>query len=727
MSLFNFFKSLYVKYLFKDTSNKNIFDHYFFDLKYYLHQDASIENFAFLLNITSNKVARITSTYYHCSFQVLLNEHRCNQVLLELNNPVNAGLSMESIVKLSGFKSSEQYSDYLKGNMNKIKSGIKILSIVLVMMVSLNKVQSQVSIGVPVPSGSAMLDVSSTTKGFLPPRMSEIQRVLILKPDAGLMVYQTDGRKGIYYYDGTSWTYVMNQWNTMTPNETVVVGGAGASDNISTLGSVVYTPNFTTTEWSNVGGFAGRLRTPRKIFGNSNLFDGTADLTMNLVSDGISSFGGSGRGFLTVSGNTTLNGVTKINNNATITGTLTVEGASTLKGTLGVSGATTLNSTLAVNSATTLSSTLTTAGLTTLNAGLQNNGNITNTGTFTTTGLAITNGGITNNGTLTNNGNATITGTLGVTGATTLNSTLAVNSATTLSSTLTTAGLTTLNGGLTNNGRLTNIGNATITGTLSVSTVSPTSTPAVLELSSTTQGFLPPRLTTTQRDAITAPVEGLTIWNTLNKQLEVYDGSYWVNMNGKLVSTLTVTLTVGQRYGGGKVAYIFTANDPGYIAGQTHGLIAAEFDQTISSTVKWLPNSFYGATGTILGQGLPNTISLIAAAESLGTSNLSNYAAGLAYSCRDGGYSDWYLPSKDELAKLYLNKALIGGFATTGDAAYWSSSQKGYMNFSSFTVFKDGVSTAWVQLFFASGSDPAGTQKDLGITNARRVRAVRVF
>jgi hypothetical protein len=114
MSLFHFFKGLYVKYLFKETSNKNVFDHYFFDLKYYLHQDASIENFAFLLNITSNKVARITSTYYHCSFQVLLNEHRCNQVLLELNNPVNAGLSMDSIIKLSGFESSEQYSNYLK-------------------------------------------------------------------------------------------------------------------------------------------------------------------------------------------------------------------------------------------------------------------------------------------------------------------------------------------------------------------------------------------------------------------------------------------------------------------------------------------------------------------------------------------------------------------------------------------------------------------------------------
>jgi len=114
MSLFIFFKDLFVKYLFKDISSKKVFDHYFFDLKYYLHHDASIENFAFLLNLTSNKVAQIATNYYNCSFQVLLNEYRCKQVILELNNPVNAALSMGSILKLSGFKSSEQYSNYLK-------------------------------------------------------------------------------------------------------------------------------------------------------------------------------------------------------------------------------------------------------------------------------------------------------------------------------------------------------------------------------------------------------------------------------------------------------------------------------------------------------------------------------------------------------------------------------------------------------------------------------------
>lgn len=52
---------------------------------------------------------------------------------------------------------------------------------------------------------SAMLDVSSTTKGFLPPRMNEAQKNAISSPATGLLVYQTDGTAGLYYYNGSSW------------------------------------------------------------------------------------------------------------------------------------------------------------------------------------------------------------------------------------------------------------------------------------------------------------------------------------------------------------------------------------------------------------------------------------------------------------------------------------------------------------------------------------------
>ena len=249
---------------------------------------------------------------------------------------------------------------------------------------------------------------------------------------------------------------------------------------------------------------------------------------------------------------------------------------------------------------------------------------------------------------------------------------------------------------------------------------------AILEASSTTQGFLPPRLTTTERDSIANPVAGLTIWNSTNTQLEVYDGSYWKNMVGLLVSPLQV----GDEYGGGKVFYIFGPSDNGFIKGQTHGLIAALEDQTTNAGVKWFPDKFYGATGPYIGLGLPNTLGIIAAAVITGTTNMSSFAAGLANSYRGGGYVDWYLPSKDELNLLYQAKDVIGGFATSGHPTYWSSTQKGGISFTNFSSFANGVESARTQFFFTTtGSDGkvSGTQSDLGINNPRRVRAIRMF
>jgi hypothetical protein len=49
------------------------------------------------------------------------------------------------------------------------------------------------------------LDLSSTTKGFLLPRMTSAQRTAIATPATGLMVYQTDGTEGLYIYKSTGW------------------------------------------------------------------------------------------------------------------------------------------------------------------------------------------------------------------------------------------------------------------------------------------------------------------------------------------------------------------------------------------------------------------------------------------------------------------------------------------------------------------------------------------
>jgi len=62
---------------------------------------------------------------------------------------------------------------------------------------------------------------------------------------------------------------------------------------------------------------------------------------------------------------------------------------------------------------------------------------------------------------------------------------------------------------------------------------------AVIQADSTTQGFLPPRMTTAQRDAISSPAEGLVIYNTTTKTNDFRDGTNWVNQVKSDVSTIS--------------------------------------------------------------------------------------------------------------------------------------------------------------------------------------------
>jgi hypothetical protein len=105
-------------------------------------------------------------------------------------------------------------------------------------------VLAQVGIETNTPNASAQLDVSSTTKGFLPPRMTSAQRSAIGSPTAGLMVYQTDATAGLYYYTGSAWIYIINATTDVLP---VTNGGTGVSTKTGT-GSVVLStsPSLTT-------------------------------------------------------------------------------------------------------------------------------------------------------------------------------------------------------------------------------------------------------------------------------------------------------------------------------------------------------------------------------------------------------------------------------------------------------------------------------------------------
>jgi len=173
---------------------------------------------------------------------------------------------------------------------------------------------------------------------------------------------------------------------------------------------------------------------------------------------------------------------------------------------------------------------------------------------------------------------------------------------------------------------------------------------------------------------------------------------------GNEVSFTTTPLFIGDSYQGGKVAYILQSGDPGYITSQTHGLIAALSDQA-TYTEQWYNGSYTttGATATVLGSGSANTRAII-----LSQGNtVYGYAAQLCRGYNGGGYVDWYLPSKDELYKLYINKLIIGGFQDSN--AYWSSSEASDV-------------LAWVQAFAGSGLQ---TTHYKDITHS--VRAVRSF
>ena len=78
-----------------------------------------------------------------------------------------------------------------------------------------------------------------------------------------------------------------------------------------------------------------------------------------------------------------------------------------------------------------------------------------------------------------------------------------------------------------------------------VGTASPDAS-AALEIESTTLGLLPPRMTTVERDLINsgAPAEGLTIYNTDTKCLELYNGTDWISVcSGSVVTTPPPPLT----------------------------------------------------------------------------------------------------------------------------------------------------------------------------------------
>ena len=187
---------------------------------------------------------------------------------------------------------------------------------------------------------------------------------------------------------------------------------------------------------------------------------------------------------------------------------------------------------------------------------------------------------------------------------------------------------------------------------------------AILDVSSTTQGFLPPRMTESQRIAISSPATGLLVFQTdATTGLYYYTGTQW-----QVISEQKPTYAVGDHALGGIVFYV---NADG-----THGLVCTAQDQ--SAEINW-----YDAHN-----------------------NLKNPAN---HDTEGKKYFDWRLPSKYELELLYMQKETIGNFE---NAYYWSSTEN----------YETGGSLrAWMK-HFRDGELVAALK-----TDGDYVRAIRTF
>lgn len=173
--------------------------------------------------------------------------------------------------------------------------------------------------------------------------------------------------------------------------------------------------------------------------------------------------------------------------------------------------------------------------------------------------------------------------------------------------------------------------------------------------------------------AFNSLITGLTTGTTYYLRSYAVSSCCGTSYGNEISFTTSSTFPViGQYYNGGIIAYILQSGDSGYSSSTPHGLIAAPYDQGIASLWgcygTW---TFLGTTYTAFGTGNANSNAIISAC---GTIDIGYGSA--AFICKTltlNGYSDWYLPSKDELLKISGNQFYVGGFQS--GHFYMSSSE----------------------------------------------------
>ena len=124
------------------------------------------------------------------------------------------------------------------------------------------EVNGQIGIGVESVDASARLELSSSSRGFLMPRLTQAQRNAILSPATGLIIYQTDNTTGFYYYTGSAWNGPLTSSEIdgyVKSNGTIVFTGSFnlGSKQIKNIGEPSRVNDIATKSY--VDGFSGGL------------------------------------------------------------------------------------------------------------------------------------------------------------------------------------------------------------------------------------------------------------------------------------------------------------------------------------------------------------------------------------------------------------------------------------------------------------------------------------
>ena len=198
----------------------------------------------------------------------------------------------------------------------------------------------------------------------------------------------------------------------------------------------------------------------------------------------------------------------------------------------------------------------------------------------------------------------------------------------------------------------------------------------------------------------------------LNSDTTFYIRAYATNIAGTAYGNEVIfrtlgNLPIGTNYGGGIIAYYFKPEDIGYVQNQMHGIIAAPND--LSSKLIWGPYidpnislQLFSGLSQSIGAGKQNTQLIVQVAINTGLTYSAVYAC---VNYTNSGFSDWFLPSENELIILRNNLAInsIGSFYMTLDpnmdpysaqfgTGYWSSS-----------LMQNGVGA--LAIFFSNGGE----------------------